>query len=94
MITIFPLIAIIILLIITTIAVVMTILIFRRQREGKQVQVDYRAFFIMGLIFTPIAAAYMIICFILGLPFFSGLPLLILGILYLIISLPNRDKWK
>ena len=92
--TIFPLIAIIVLLIIITIAVVMTILIFKRQREGKNIQVDYRAFFIMGIIFTPLGAAYMIVCFILGLPFFAGLPLLILGILYLIVSLPNRDKWK
>ena len=65
----------------------------RRKKEGKQ-QVDYRNFFVLGMTWVPLSIILMIVFFILQIPFYIGLPLLALGIIYLSIGLVNRDKWK
>ncbi len=62
-------------------------LMHKKKKEGAYKEPDYRAFFIMGLcfilsgIFFTIAVSPPFICF-------SGL-----GLIYLMISLNNRDKW-
>jgi amino acid transporter len=54
-------------------------------RKGKQRPPDYYAFFWMGLIWT-----------IFGIPFWrdGNFAFLAMGIIFLIIGLANRDKWK
>jgi len=80
------------------IAIVVTLLLVvvlrKRKREGKAEETDYRAFFIMGLAFLPTGFAMMMVYFLVEIPFEVGLPLFALGLIYLIIGLANRDKWK
>jgi uncharacterized membrane protein len=66
----------------------------KRKREGKAGETDYKAFFIMGVVFLPTGFAMMMVYFLAELPFEIGLPLFALGLVYLLIGLANRDKWK
>ena len=51
-------------------------------RKGKNLKPDYYAFFVMGLIWLP-----------LGIPL-KNYGLSVMGLIFLIISLVNKDKWK
>jgi hypothetical protein len=86
------LIAIVAVLVIT--GILLVFLLWKRQKDGTRMETDYRAFFIMGVIFFPIGVAMMIIYFLADLPFVIALPFVVLGLVYLVISLNNRDKWK
>jgi uncharacterized membrane protein len=66
----------------------------KRKREGKAGETDYKAFFIMGIAFLPTGFAMMMVYFFAELPFEIGLPLFALGLVYLLIGLANRYKWK
>jgi uncharacterized membrane protein len=66
----------------------------KRKREGKAGETDYKAFFIMGVVFLPTGFAMMMVYFLAELPFEIGLPLFALGLVYLLIGLANRDKWR
>ena len=80
------------------IGIVVTLLLVavlrKRKREGKAGETDYKAFFIMGVVFLPTGFAMMIVYFLAELPFEIGLPLFALGLVYLLIGLANRDKWR
>lgn len=89
---------IVIVALILAIALVFGILValmaWKRKREGKPVETSYRTFFIMGVIWVPFSIVLMVIYFILQIPFFIGIPLFALGVIYLIIGLINREKWQ
>jgi hypothetical protein len=83
------------LLVIGIVVTLLLIVILRkRKRAGKAGETDYKAFFIMGIAFLPTGLAMMIMYFLAEVPFEIGLPLVALGLIYLIIGLANRDKWK
>jgi hypothetical protein len=48
----------------------------------------------MGLAFLPTGLVMMLVYFFTELPFEVGLPLVALGLIYLIVGLVNRDKWQ
>jgi len=66
----------------------------KRKRGGKAGETDYKAFFIMGLAFLPTGLSMMVVYFFAEIPFEVGLPLFALGLIYIIVGLVNRDKWK
>jgi hypothetical protein len=80
------------------IGIVVTLLLLvvlrKRKKAGKTGETDYKAFFIMGIAFLPTGVAMMLMYFLVETPFEIGLPLVALGLIYLIIGLVNRDKWK
>jgi drug/metabolite transporter (DMT)-like permease len=76
------------------VTLLLVVVLRKRKREGKAEETDYRAFFIMGVAFLPTGFAMMIVYFLVEIPFEVGLPLFALGLIYLIIGLANRDKWK
>jgi uncharacterized Tic20 family protein len=88
---------VVIALVILTIAIVVGILAIwtsrRGEKEGKPV-VNYRTFFILGIALVPFSIVLMVVSFIFQIPFYIHLPLFALGIIYSIIGLVNRDKWK
>lgn len=69
-------------------------IIWKNKKEGKSPETNYRAFFIIGIAWVPFSIILMIVAFILQIPFYIGLPLFALGLVYLIVGLKNRDKWK
>ncbi len=86
-------IALIILAIAVVTGVIAALIVRKRKKEGKP-QVDYRTFFILGTIWVPFSIVLMVVSFILQIPFYIGFPLFALGLIYLILGLKNRDKWK
>jgi len=61
----------------------------KNQKSGKKREVNYQAFFIMGISFTPLGTTMMIVTENPGM-----LGLTVMGIIYMIIGLANRDKWE
>ena len=84
------------LLLIVGILVTLLLVLFlrKRKRAGKAGENDYKAFFILGLAFLPTGLAMMLVYFFVEIPFEVGLPLFALGLIYLVIGLIHRDKWK
>jgi hypothetical protein len=66
---------------------------WKRKKEGKPIE-TYRTFFVIGAIWVPISIVLMIVSFIFQIPFYIHLPLFVLGLIYLIFGLNNRDKWQ
>ena len=60
----------------------------KKKKEGTYKEPDYRAFFIMGICFLPMG---IIFTTSISPAFISFLAM---GLLYMIIGLANRDKWK
>jgi len=87
-----------VLLVIGIVVTLLTLLLVRglrkKKKEGKAGETDYRAFFIMGVVFFPTGFAMIMAYFFAEIPFEIGLPLFALGLIYLIIGLANRDKRK
>ena len=66
----------------------------KRKRSGKAGGTDYKAFFMLGVVFLPTGLAMMLVYFFTEIPFEVGLPLFALGLIYLVLGLVNRDKWE
>jgi hypothetical protein len=65
----------------------------KRMREGNPVKLDYRILYSFGKYIVPFSIIVTIVFFILQILFYAGLPLLVLGLLYLAIGRANRRKW-
>ena len=86
-------IALAILVVAVVTGILAVLMVRKKQKEGKQI-VNYRAFFLLGITWVPFSIILMTVSFILQIPFYIGFPLFAVGIIYLIIGLANRDKWK
>ena len=86
-------IALIILAIAVITGILAVVMVRKRRTEGKP-QINYRTFFILGITWVPFSIILMIVSFIFQAPFYIGIPLFALGLIYLIIGLANRDKWQ
>ena len=67
---------------------------WRKKKESETAKTKYRAFFIMGRIWILASIVLMGIYFIFQIPFYIGVPLFVLGLVFLIIGLINRGKWE
>ena len=70
------------------------VVLIRRRMTPEERKPNYRNYFITGMIFAAIGGGLMIASLFGDMTFGSGLPFLIIGIVYLSQSLANRDKWK
>ena len=89
-----PVVLIAIVAVLVIMGMLLVYLLWKRKKVGQQMETDYRAFFFMGVTFLPIGIAMMIVYFLIDLSFFIAFPFITLGVVYLIIGLNNRDKWK
>ena len=83
----FPIVAITA-VIVLVLGVVVLFIVIKKKKEGKYVEPDYRVFFILGICFLPIGIVFMITVSSGFIGFFG------LGVIYIIIGLSHRDKWK
>lgn len=84
----------VLLLIGIVVSLLILVILRKRKTERKEGEIDYRAFFLMGIAFLPTGFAMMVVYSMTELPFEIGLPLFALGLICLIVGLVNRDKWK
>ena len=66
----------------------------KRMREGNPVKTDYRILYNFGKYIVPFSIIVTIVFFVLQIPFYAGLPILALGLPYLVISRANKRKWQ
>jgi uncharacterized membrane protein YfcA len=83
-----------ILVVVVVVGILVAFVAWRRRKEGKLAEPDYRAFFVMGIVLVPVGIVFMFIFLLSDIPFAIGMPLLAMGLVYLAIGLANRDKWK
>lgn len=83
-----PVIALSILAVLIMLGIIFWIITLRRGKEGRPVTTNYRALFVMGIVFTGAGIALSIST---DNPGFYGMAAV--GIVYLIVGLTNRDKW-
>jgi uncharacterized membrane protein HdeD (DUF308 family) len=64
-------------------------------KEGKYGVQNYYVFFIIGMIWLPTGLIYMVATITLSneIPLLLGIPLFSMGLIFIIISSANRDKW-
>jgi peptidoglycan biosynthesis protein MviN/MurJ (putative lipid II flippase) len=74
--------------------IIMALMVWKKKREGKAEEANYRTFFVVGTIVVCASIVLMAISFILQIFFVIVTPVLALGLIYLMIGLANRDKWK
>jgi hypothetical protein len=74
-------------------AIVLVLQARKRMREGNPVKTNYRILYDFGKYIVPFGVLATIGFFVLQIPFYAGLPLLALGLLYLAIGRVNREKW-
>jgi hypothetical protein len=65
----------------------------KRMLEGNSVKTDYRTLYNFGKYIVPFGIIITVVFFVLQIPFYAGLPILSLGLLYLVIGRANRRKW-
>lgn len=77
-------------------AVVVGILIVRSRIRGTAGQINYKVIYRIGVMFTPLGIVIMIFSILLygfeGITI--GLPIFVMGVIYLLVGLLNADKWK
>jgi amino acid transporter len=71
----------------------LAVLFWKRRREGKVREVNYRVFYIVGIVMISIGVVWVAISLATDLPFTSGIPLIGVGAAYIAIGAANRDKW-
>ena len=83
-------ISIAILAILVIIGVVLTLIYWKRKKEGKLGgEPNYQVFFIIGIVWLPVGLIFMLtINMVIGIAFIG------MGLAYLAIGLANRDRWK
>ena len=83
--------AIVIVAVILAIAILqgifVALMVRSKKKEGKLESTNYRAFFIMGIIWVPLSIILGIISFKLQIPFYVAFLLFITGFVYLLIGL-------
>jgi len=71
------------------IGLILTLVVFKKKKEGKMREPNYKVFYILGIIWIPIGIVFMVtINRVLGVAFMG------MGITYMMIGLANRDKWE
>ena len=66
----------------------LTLVVFKKHKQGEMGEPNYQAFFVMGISFLALG----IILSSSTSPAFYGF--VGMGIIYMVIGLANRDKWK
>ena len=88
------LISAVILIIAVVLVAVLTFVMWKKRNTEENREIDYQAFFIMGLAFFPMGLIFTILSFTSDFPSGVGIPFLAMGIIYIVLGLSNQDKWK
>ncbi|UCD03486.1 MAG: hypothetical protein JSW73_03040 [Candidatus Woesearchaeota archaeon] len=77
-----------ILIVLILLGIATVVVVWKKKKEGKPIEPDYRVFFFMGICFVGVGVAFASATN----PGFIGI--MVLGIVYMIIGLKHKDKWK
>ena len=80
--------------IVIAVGIIMALMVWKKKREGRSEEADYRAFFVVGIVVISASIVLMFVSFIFQILFLIVTPILALGLIYLIIGLVIRNRWK
>ena len=70
------------------------ILMARRQaKAGRTLETNYRTIFITGLVMLALGVIMAVVYYVLQIPFYFGLTLFVLGVVYTAVGAANRSRW-
>jgi hypothetical protein len=72
----------------TLLGLFLALLLWKKRKGGAMGEPDYRAFYILGICFIPLGIVLSVVVS------FGLMGITALGVVYMIIGLTNRDKWK
>jgi hypothetical protein len=75
--------------ILVLIGIVLTLVVWRKKKEGKLGEPNYQVFFILGMSWIPVGVVFMI-----AINPAIGTAFMAMGIVYMAIGLANKDKWE
>ncbi len=82
-------------LVLLVLGILVAVLVRRRRRQEEEKETNYRVFFMMGIAMVPIGAALMIASLFVDVDlFFTAMPFLTIGLVYVSLGLANRHKWQ
>ncbi len=70
------------------------LLILMRIKAIQRKEINYRIFFILGMVFIPIGIIWIVLTSLVDNLFVLGIPCLLIGVAFLAAGLTNRDKWR
>ena len=65
------------------------LVVVKKKKEGKMGEPNYQVIFNVGMVWIPVGVVFMI-----AINPAIGIAFMAMGIMYLAISLANRDKWE
>jgi hypothetical protein len=68
--------------------------LLKKKRHGALQEPNYRGLFVFGTIWFFLGLALMVVYVVFGIPFWIGLPVSVLGLVYQFVGLANHQKWK
>ena len=80
--------------VLVVLGIVVGVMVFKRGKEMKPAEPNYRIIFMLGAILFLVGIAFIIVFFFTDIPFAIGIPSLVIGMAYLATGWANRDKWK
>ena len=67
--------------------IIMAFMIRRQKKKRNLQEIDFRIFFIMGIIWIPLSIILGAVSFVLQIPFYIAFPAFIIGFVYLLLGL-------
>ena len=75
--------------VLVVVGLILTFILHHKKNGGKTREINYKVFFIIGLVWIPIGSVYMIaVNLVIGIAFMG------MGGSYIAIGLANKDKWN
>ncbi len=87
-------ISIVVLVLALGVGIAAALMLRQKYRDGTLGETSYRSIFVAGLVLTPLGIVALVVYFLLQIPFYIGLPLLVVGLIYLALGLAHRDSWR
>ena len=75
------------------VGIVAVLLVRRQPKDGRPSQTNYRVFFIMGLVMLGLGVVNGALYFVMQIPFYVGLPLVVMGVVYTALGAAHRSSW-
>jgi len=75
--------------VLVVVGLILAFILYNKKKGGKTREINYKVFFIIGLVLIPIGSVYMIaVNLVIGIAFMG------MGGSYIAIGLANKDKWN
>jgi uncharacterized membrane protein len=76
------------------IGIFIVMIVWKRKKARKDVEPNYYAFYVVGLVLLLLGLCSVALSLVEEYSFLMSTPMITIGIVFFIIGITNRDKWK